>query len=150
MLMSNFPAWWDSTITVYNKYTDPKTSVTTWTRTVIDNCFWKILGGKVNVGGVELDTTSITCRIPEQDNFLTPSEWLEKSEEDRPKYVTFKQSDIIVVGNCQDEIDEYTKGMRSTDLISKYKSLQGCTEIKEVAFNTMSGMLNPYYFVKGI
>ena len=51
--MNRYPVWWDTTITIYNQYTDPLTQIVTWNRTVIDNCFWKNNTSRVVVG----DTT---------------------------------------------------------------------------------------------
>lgn len=148
--MSNYPEWWDFPITVYNKYTDKTTRIVTWHKTVIPNCFWKNTGNKVNIGDVILDTESVTCRIPYQDNFLEAGEWINIPNDQMSQYFTLKQADILVKGAVDDEIDEYKSGMRSTDLLNKYHALQSCMEIKEVTINTMKGMLTPHYYVRGI
>lgn len=145
--MSNYPVWWDTTLTIYNKWTDPATHKVTWIRNTVSNSFWKHSGSKVNVGQVMIDTESIICRIPQQDNYVEPYVWIENPEMNT---FTLKPSDIIIKGETLDEIDEYQTGHRSTDLIAKYHQLQGCMEIKDVTVNTMTGMINPHYLVRGI
>ena len=148
--MSKYPAWWDSTITIYNKYTDPTSRVTRWYRHTISNqCFWHNVGSKVNIGEVVLDTESITCRIPEQSDFLSAFEWASLPNDEKSNYFTLQQGDIIVDGAVIDDIDEYVSGSRSTDIINKYR-LKGCITIKDFSINTMTGMVNPHYHIRGL
>lgn len=146
--MSNYPAWWDATITVYNQHTDPTTRVTMWYRTVIPNCFWKQVGSKVSIGSVVLDTESITCRIPQQSNYLSPDKWVNVPNDQKGKYFTLQQGDIVICGDVDDEINEYVSGQRKNDLVAKYR-LMGCIEVKDVAINTQTLMINPHYRVVG-
>ena len=148
--MNSYPEWWATTITVYNKAQDPLTQIIRWYRHTVDGCFWKNVGNKVQVGEVTLETNDIICRIPKQDNFLEKYEWLNTPNDHMEDYFTLGQDDIIVKGNVEDVIDEYTKGSRSSDLISKYKQLQGCMEIQQVANNTGTGLGIEHYYVKGI
>ena len=148
--MSNFPSWWDSTITIYNKHTDPTTKVTKWYRHSIENqCFWKIAGTKVNVGEVVLDTESTVCRIPKQADFKKSAEWTALPNDEKPNYFTLQPNDIVIDALVEDEIDEYQSGKRSTDIINKYRA-QGCITINTVALNTMTGMINPHYYIRGL
>ncbi len=148
--MSNFPDWWDKKITIYNKYTDAGTRVVTWYKTVIDKptCFWKEVGDKTVVGNVTVDTKSIIVRIPQSSKYATPQEWWGLA--DKSTKFTLQQDDIIVLGVCEDDIDEYTSGSRSTDLLARYKRFGGIMEIKQIANDTMSGMLFKHYLVKGL
>lgn len=146
--MSNFPQWWDSTVTIYNKYTDPDTRIVTWYKTVLDNCFWRNVQDLNTSGNTSTDTFSLICRIPKNSKFKPSGEWLE--DPNKNSYFTLTQGDIAVVGNCPDIIDEYQSGQRSSDLISKYHKSDSCMEIKRVAYNTMSGMLNPHYCIRGV
>ena len=147
--MSNYPEWWDRSITIYNKCKDPDSGIVTWYSTQVkDICFWKDVGEKVTVGKTSVDTSSIICRIPKQDNFITPYEW--SLLDDKSEKFTLKQGDIIVLGECSDAIDEYEKGCRSTDLLQKYHEIDSCMEIQKVAIDTMSGMISPHYRVIGV
>lgn len=148
--MSNYPTWWDTTITVYSKHTDAATSIVKWHRAVIDNCFWKQVGSKATIMDIQVDTESVTCRIPKNSNFVEPFNWIDMADSELNDMFTLQQGDIVIKGECDFEIDEYKSGKRSTDLIAKYRKIQGCMEIKDVALNTMTGMLNPHYSVRGL
>lgn len=148
--MNNYPIWWDSTITVYNRYEDEQTHVIKWYRTVLDKCFYKSVGNTINIDNVKLDTNNIVCRIPKKDNYLAPHKWIELSNDDKAAFFTLRQGDIIIVDEVSDNIDEYTAGSRSTDVLKKYKSLQGCLTIQEVGDNTGTGRGDEHYRVNGI
>lgn len=148
--MSNYPQWWNQQITIYNKYENPQTHVVSWFRFTVDNCFWKYTGDKITIGATVLETNNTICRIPENDNFLEKYQWVQQPNDKMSDYFTLGPGDIIVKGNVSDTVDEYTQGQRSTDLINKYKALQGCIEIEEVAINVGGGRNQPHYYVKGI
>lgn len=148
--MNIYPVWWDTTITLYNQFKDPQTRVVTWYKHVLDNCFWKYIGEKISVGDVELETNDIICRIPKNDAYLEKYEWEQLPNDRMGDYFTLGQGDIIVKGSVTDTIDEYTSGSRSSDLISKYKKLQGCMEIKQSANNTGAGRCDEHYLARGI
>lgn len=148
--MNNYPSWWNTTITVYNKYTDPQTQLVRWYRHKVDGAFWKYSGNKVVVGSTVLETKDIICRIRKDDAFKEKHEWINIPNDEMSQYFTLAQGDIIVKGEVDDEINEYTSGTRSTDLKKKYKNLQGCLEIQEWANNTGGGRGNEHYYVKGL
>lgn len=148
--MNNYPSWWNTTITLYNRYEDPQTNVITWYRYVIKNAFWKYVGDKITIGKTVLETNDIICRIRKDDRFLERYEWLNTPNDLMENYFTLGQGDIIIKGEIDDEINEYTSGTRSSDLKKKYKALQGCMEVQEWSNNTGGGRGNEHYFVKGI
>ena len=149
MSKPGYPMWWDSTITIYNKYEDAQTRIVHWYRTVLHDCFWKYSGDKVSVGTVVLDTKSIICRIPQDSRFLERYQWVSVPNDQMSEYFTLGQGDIIVKGEVLDEIDEYVSGQRSSDFLAKYKNLQGCMEIEEYAINIGAGRNNPHYYARG-
>lgn len=148
-MSKNYPQWWDTTLTIYNRYEDKMTQVVTWFRHTVENCFWKYTGNTVNIGQTILATKDIICRIPEQEDFLERYQWEQLPNDEMSDYFTISPEDIIVKGNVDDGIDEYTKGYRSTDLLEKYKRLQGCMQVEEVALNVGGGRNEPHYYVKG-
>lgn len=150
--MSNiYPAWWSTTVTLYNKYEDKQTHVVTWYRHVIDGVFWKYAGNKVTVNDVTLETNDIICRLRrDDDNFKEDYLWVGLPNDQKSNFYTLHAGDIIVKGEVDDNIDEYTSGYRSTDFIKKYKSLQGCMEIDTVAINVGPGRGQEHYYAKGI
>lgn len=148
--MNNYPEWWSTTITVYNKYTDPQTDMVVWYRTVVENAFWKYVGEKLVIGKTVLETNNTICRIRKDDRFLEKYEWLQIPNYNMSNYFTLGKGDIIVKGEVSDIIDEYQSGKRSTDLINKYKELQGCMTIEEIAINVGDNRCNEHYLAKGV
>lgn len=147
--MSNYPIWWDTTVTIYNKYEDPQTHVVSWFRKVVEGCFWKSSGDRVSVGTVVIDSKATLCRIPKNPKFLERYEWEQLPNDQMSNYFTLGLEDIVVKGEVFDVIDEYTSGHRSTDLLNKYKTSQRCFEVQEFANNTGIGRNNEHYFVRG-
>lgn len=148
--MNNYPSWWCTTITLFNRYEDPVTQLVTWYKTVIEGCFWNNLHDKVKVGEVVLETDSVICRIRKNKKYVDAETWLALPEDKKSDYFTLCQQDIVVNGDVNDIIDEYHSGTRSTDLIAKYKKLQKCFEIDGFVNNTGGGRGNEHYFIKGI
>lgn len=147
---SIFPQWWNTAITVYNRYTDPLTDITRWYRTTIPNCFWRYSSDKVTLGDSVLESNNTICRIPENSKFLERYVWENLTNDQLPNYFTLGVGDLIVKGTVTDVLDETLKNHRSTDLINKYKKLQGIMQIELVQINTGGGRNNPHYFVKGV
>jgi hypothetical protein len=146
--VSNYPEWWNTTITVYNKYEDPTSRRITWHKAVLHNCFWKNTGNKLVVGETVIDTDSTLCRIPVHPSFLEKYEW--NAVPDKSKHFTLGAGDIIIKGDVAEVIDEYNSGCRSSDILTKYKKLQGCMVIDKYAINAGLGRGLEHYFVKGV
>jgi len=150
MSMINFyPSWWNTTVTIYNKYKDPITDMVTWYKHTITGCFWKYTGNKVTINQAVLETNDIICRIRKSPEFLENYEWINLPADTKPNYFTLNKGDILIRGAVDDEVNEYQQGQRSTDLIKKYKNLQGCMIVSEFTINTDGGRCNEHYYVKG-
>lgn len=149
MSKAGFPIWWDTTVTVYNKFIDAQTQVVSWFRTVVTDCFWQLTGTKAMIGDTALDTKSIVCRLPKDERFLEKQEWIKLPNDQMSSYFTIAPGDIIVKGDCDFTIDEYTKGSRSTDLLGLYREYQGCMEISDWSNNTGIGRNNEHYLARG-
>lgn len=145
-----YPEWWETTVTIFNKFKDPHTKVVRWYKTVVEGVFWKYVGDKVTIGKTVLETNNIICRIRKDEKFLEKYQWIQMPNDEMENYYTLARGDIIVKGEVDDVIDEYETGKRSTDLIAKYKELQGCMSIEEIAINVGAGRCNEHYFVKGV
>lgn len=155
--MNNYPIWWDTTITIYNRHENPETGVITWYRRTIPNCFWKYTGNKIAFANyysannaMVLETNDTICRIPESTKYLPNYSWINVPNDKKGNYFTLKLGDIIIKGEVDEEINEYQTGHRSTDLVAKYKNLQGCIEITKYSDNTGLGRANKHYYVKGV
>ena len=148
--MNNYPEWWNQTITVFNKYEHPETRVITWYKTVLENCFWKYTENKLTVGETTIETAVTLCRVPVNEKFLEKYEWESLMAPERPNDFTFGPGDILVKGAVNDEVNEYQQGQRSSDLMKKYKNLQGCMLIQQCSVNTGGGRGNEHYLIKGV
>lgn len=147
--MNHYGPWWDRTLTIYNKYVDPQTKIITWHRHVVNNSFWKYVGEKISVGNTIIETKDIICRIPVRDDYMEKYLWNQLPNDQMDDYFTLGENDVIINGEVDDVVDEYTAGHRISDLITKYKALQGCMTINRVANNTGGGRGNEHYYVKG-
>lgn len=148
--MSSYPKWWDTTLTVYNRYEDPVTNIILWYKTIIPNCFWKYAGNKMKIGDEILETNNVICRIPKQSTYLPRFEWEQLPNDEKASHFTLSVNDIIIQGSADDVIDEYKAGQRSSDLLAKYKRLQGCMTIERVADNSGNYRNDKHYYVTGI
>jgi hypothetical protein len=149
MSKPGFPIWWETTVTIYNKFLDPQTQLVTWYRHVVTDCFWQLSGTTVKVGDVTLDSKSIICRIPKDDAFLEKQEWIALPNDQMENYFTLAPGDIIVKGICEEVINEYARGHHSTDLLGKYRDYQACMEITDYSNNTGLGRNNEHYMTRG-
>lgn len=147
--MSNYPKWWDQTITVYNRYEDPTTRYVSWQSTVLTDCFWKHAGEKVAVGNTIIETDTIICRIPKNPLFVEKYIWDNMTAGERAEYFTVGTGDIIVRGEVSDVVDEYTSGSRSSDLMTKYRDLQGCMKVDKCTIAVGTGRGMEHYYVRG-
>ena len=87
--MSNYPVWWNTAVTVYNKFEDPQTQVVRWYKFVIEGgCFWKYDGGKVVINNTVVQTNGIICRIPKNEKFLEKYLWVQKPNDEMGDYFT--------------------------------------------------------------
>lgn len=144
--MSNdYPNWWDTTVTLYNKYEDSDGEIT-WYRTVLKGCFWKYVTDYARVDNITQMTKVLLCRVRKSEEFLECYEW--QNEDDKTAYFTFNEGDILVEGEVEDVINEYTAGERASDLLKKYKNR--CVEITEYKNNTGIYRVNEHYLVRGI
>jgi len=147
--MNHYPSWWNESITVYNKYKDPVSQLITWHRHVVEGAFWKNIGNKVTVDKTVIETDAIICRFRKDEQFLPKYEWVELPNDSMDNYFTLGRGDILIRGAVDDEVDEYTNGYKSTDLVHKYKDLQGCMTIDEVTINVDGWRGNEHYLVRG-
>lgn len=147
--MNHYAAWWDDTITLYNKYTDPETNTVHWYRKVINDCFYKHSIEKLTVGKTTIETNVSTCRIRVDDAFIDKRAWNAKPALEKQSYFTLCTGDIIIAEEVDFEIDEYTKGKTSADLINMYKEWPGCFTVELVHINVGGGRGNEHYLARG-
>lgn len=147
--MNNYPQWWDTTVTLYNKYIDAETREVKWFRHVLRDCFYKHTLEKVTVNDTTISSDATICRVRVNDSFIRKDEWNKLQDDDKTKYFTLCAGDIVVADEVDFEIDEYEKGKRSSDLIQSHKDWPGCFMIEIVNINVGGGRGNEHYYVKG-
>ena len=147
--MNKYPVWWDTTITIFNRYENPQTNLVSWHRTVLDHCFWKNNFQLYKMGEVEIQSDNIICRIPENNRFLEKHQWVQLPDGQMDNYFTIDQGDIIVKGEVLLNINEYGTDMHSNDLIQAYK-WQGCMVVDRLTIDTGIGRGLPHYRVEGV
>lgn len=147
--MNNYPEWWSSTVTVYNKYTDPVTKKVSWFPHVIEGCFYSQVKDRITFNNSVIEADSTKCRIRVSDDFINKKDWNNLSDDEKMSKFTLAAGDIIIAGEVDDVVDEYTKGDRSSDLIAKYNDWPGCFIIETVAINVGPGRGNEHYSAKG-
>lgn len=150
MNKSLYPVWWDSTITIYNRHQDLLTDVITWHRTVVKGCFVKNANNKVTINNTTIESNNVLARIRQSRYYKPYGTWYLLPNDTRTQYFTLHQGDIIAYGKVDDEVDEYTRGQRSTDLISKLKASTGCFVVENYQENIGSGRVDPHYYVTGV
>lgn len=148
--MNIYPEWWDTTITIYNKFTDPQTRVISWYKHTLDGCFWKYTGDKITIGETVIQTNNTICRIPISEEYLDRYAWESLTNDKMSEYFTIGVGDILIKGEVDDIIDEYTSGHRSSDILAKYKKLQGCIVIETFSVNVGPGRCAEHYYIKGV
>ena len=111
------------TITVFNclKAADnPNSMKDTWQKTVLHDCYYKNVMGRVDSEKTSKMQNVYTARIPKSDSYLPYQEWAQMAEAARTSYFTFSLGDIIVRGECNDLITG-TSPNTATELLQKYK-----------------------------
>jgi len=147
--MNDYPSWWDTTVTLYNKYTSSDGEIT-WFRHVIPNTFYKLVREKLTVGDTTLITNESVCRIRISDDFMPPIQWKALSESEKSQYFTLRAGDIIVGEETDFEINEYAKGSRSSDLKDIYKDWPGCFTVEIASVNVGGGRGEEHYLARGM
>lgn len=114
---------YNHTITVYNCFRaadNPDSTEDTWYKTVLHNCYYKNVIGRVDNGKTSSMQNVYTARIPESLSFIPYREWIELSEELRKSYFTINLGDIVIKGECADEITG-SKPNTATEILQRYK-----------------------------
>lgn len=114
---------YNHTITVFNclKAADnPNSKKDTWQKTVIHDCYYKNVMGRVDSEKTSRMQNVYTARIPKSASYLPYHEWVKKPDAARSSYFTFSLGDIIVKGECDDLITGSSPNT-ATELLDRYK-----------------------------
>lgn len=106
------------TITVYSRIQarDSEDRKEHWKRTVLRNCFYKSKISTVMNGTQASVQNTYTVRIPEDDRYLPYVDFVK----DQKGHFTLSQDDIVVYGECTEEITGEA-GNRAAELLGRHK-----------------------------
>lgn len=147
--MNVYGDWWDKTITLFNKVVDNNGKIK-WYSHIIPECFYKHTVEKITTGGTTISSDVSICRIKVNANFVPKREYDTLSEEEKQTCFTLTGGDIVVPEGIDFELNEYSAGHRSSDLMKQYKAYPGCFTIESVSINVGGGRGNEHYKVKGV
>ena len=146
--MSDYPFWWDKTITIYNRIQDTTTSKVTWSSCVLTECFWQYRNNVNYVNNVKMEVKDVICRIPKKENYTPLETWKTLTEFDG--LFTLRNGDVIILGEVSDEVDEYTRGKHMTDVLNKYKEVNRAIQIESFTDDTGVGLCAEHYKILGV
>jgi hypothetical protein len=123
-----YPEFWDKRVTLYVK-TEDKARNTVWIKTILDGCCW----------GLKAE------RIPSGDNFIVAPVYTVRVP--TGKLIRASTGDMCVMGDVDEDIDERTQGIRSSDLLKRYEG--SAFAVRIFKDNTGANMPIPHYFIGG-
>lgn len=105
------------TITLYNclKARDAADKKEHWTRTVLHDCFYKASITQTQSDTQVTQQNTYTVRIPQNDDYRPYHEWM-----DDQSGFTVSEGDIVVCGECDDEITG-EDGQTAAQLLLRHK-----------------------------
>lgn len=105
------------TITLYNclKARDAADKKEHWTRTVLHGCFYKASITQTQSDTQVTQQNTYTVRIPQSGDYLPYAEW-----KDSQTGFTASEGDIVVYGECEDEITG-EDGQTAAQLLLRHK-----------------------------
>ena len=115
---------YNQTITIYNclrASDNPNSKKDIWQKTVLRDCFYKnVIGRTDNLSSDPKMSNVYTVRIPESPSYKPYSEWIRLPDNQRKFYFTCNLKDIVVKGECSEEITGMSPDTAS-QLLSRYK-----------------------------
>lgn len=99
------------TITIYNSYTYTNSSnkiITTWSRSVIPNCFRTTTQNIAANGSIFLSENKIAVQLPMFDEYKEPHDWATLPNDEAADYFTVNDGDLVVLKEVDDEVDEFS------------------------------------------
>lgn len=137
---------YNKTITVYNclQAKDSQEKKERWYRRTLHDCFFKAQTTETANGTQVQKANVYVARIPEDKDYLPYKKWKELQEEERQKKFTFSEGDIIICGECLEEIAE-KNGQTAVSLLQKYKP----DAFRITAFSDNTGFLTSKHYRVG-
>lgn len=107
---------YNATITLYNclRAKDSPGKKDVWKKTVLPGCFFKATMTVAQNGTEATYSNAYTARIPQNEQYMDYRSWVEAGG---TSGFTVSDGDIVVLGECQDEITGESPNMASQVLI---------------------------------
>lgn len=131
------------TITLYNclRARDNPDKKDVWSRTVLQDCFYKASTLQVQNGTEASMTNTYTVRIPQDSKYLPYHKWKGVPLEARGEYFTVSEGDLVIYGECEEVITGDT-GNTAPQLLLKYRP--DAFKVTSFADNTAHCMAKHY------
>ena len=115
---------YNTTITIYNclrAADNPDGHKDIWIRSVLHNCFYKNVIGRTEYADKDPKMSSTyTVRIPASEKYKPYHEWIRLDDQERSKYFTCSQKELVVKGECEEAITGISPAT-SSQLLSRHK-----------------------------
>lgn len=126
-----YPAWWKTTITLYNKVTDNGKII--YYRHLLDGCHYAKKRLTDSDGGNLSAVSETVVRIRQSNAYLPPKAYADSGAAVRKAHFTLTPGDVVFYGDVTDDMADET-GKRPSDLL---KNQDGFT-VKTCADNTFA------------
>lgn len=110
-------AWWDRTVTVYNKVIVDKHI--TYVRHVLKDVFLGTSQMQSLVDGNIQTASAYVLRVPQNDKYLPPMQYATLMPAELSKHFTLCPGDIVICGDIAFDMRD-TTGFRPSDALKKY------------------------------
>ena len=114
---------YNQTITLWNclKAVDnPAANVDVWYKTVLNDCFYKVVTQQVNSGLNSQMAGAYTVRIPKSTTYLPYAAWVATAANLRAGFFTMHNDDIVILGTTTDTITSASPNT-ATQILAKNK-----------------------------
>lgn len=134
------------TVTLYNRRKQVSTDgkmAETWVRRVLTDCSWVRTHERVRNDTEVGYTSSVTCRIPANADYLPPAEWDALS--DPSGKFTLAAGDVLIHGEATEEV---SAELPISKIVERYKR-RGAIVVQSAKDNSRNGVL-PHYVARGV
>ncbi len=113
---------YNHTITLYNclKAAESADKRDHWYRHILDGCYYKAAVMRIDSGDSAGQQNTYVARIPESPQYKTYAEWVKLPDEERNQYFTMNLDDLVIAGECQEEITGGS-GQAAVQLLKRHK-----------------------------
>lgn len=112
-----YPAWWKTTVTLYNKVTDNGKIL--YYRHLLEGCHYAKKRLTNSDGGNLSAVSETVVRIRQSNAYLPPKAYADSGAAVQKAYFTITPGDVVICGAVSDDIADET-GKRPSDLLKNH------------------------------